>query len=62
MNTITVKNLSTFYDCAAVARVARFMAGDIYDATHNKDGEEVVKIVRRGNTYTVTDYERPHQN
>lgn len=57
MKTITIKNQSTLFDCAAVARVARLMAGDVYEATHNKAGQEINKIVRRGNTYTVTDKE-----
>ena len=52
MNTITVKNLSTFADYSAVARVARLMSGDEYYATHEL-GIEVVRITRSGNTYTV---------
>lgn len=57
MNTIIIKNLSTLLDCAAVARVARFMAGDIYEATHDQRGREVNLIVQKENTYTVTDKE-----
>lgn len=57
MNTITVKNLSTFADHSALARVARLMAGDEYYATHDERGKEVVRITKRGNTYTVVDKE-----
>lgn len=58
MKTITIKNLSTFTDYAAVARVALFMAGDEYSATHDEDGNEVVcRITRNRNTYTVLDKE-----
>lgn len=56
MNTITIKNLSTFADYSAVARAARLMAGNGYYATHDKDGNEVVRITRKGNTYTVLDF------
>jgi len=55
MNTITIKNLSTFADYSAVARVARLMAGNKYYATHDEDGNEVIRITRSGNTYTVLD-------
>ena len=61
MNTITVKNLSTYADHAALARVARLMAGDEYYATHDGNGKEVVRITRRGNVYTVTDKEVSHE-
>ena len=57
MNTITIKNLSTLSDFSAVARVASFMAGDSHTATHDWREVEIVKIARRGNTYTVTDKE-----
>lgn len=57
MNTITIKNLSTFTDFAAVGRVSRLLAGDEYYATHDERGNEVVKITRRGNVYTVVDRE-----
>lgn len=57
MDTITVKNLSTFADHAALARVARFMAGYEYSATHDGTGEVVVKITCNGNIYTVYDKE-----
>jgi len=55
MNTITVKNLSTFADYSAVARVARLMSGNEYYATHDEHGNEVIRITRSGNTYTVLD-------
>lgn len=61
MRTITIKNLSTYTDHSAVARVALYMAGDLYNATRRKSGEEVVKIVKHGNTYTVTDKEDPDE-
>lgn len=57
MNTITVKNLSTLTEYAAMARVVYLMAGDEYYATHDERGNEIVKITKRGNTYTVTDKE-----
>lgn len=57
MKTITIKNLSTFMDYTAVARVALFMTGDKYCATHDEDGNEVVRITHCGNTYTVLDKE-----
>ncbi len=57
MKTITVKNLSTFADYSAVARVARLMAGDEYYATHDERGNEEVRITRNGNSYTVLDKE-----
>lgn len=57
MNTITIKNLSTYSDYSAVARVAQFMTGDAYYATHDDNGNEVVRIIKRGNTFTVTDKE-----
>lgn len=59
MNTITIKNLSTLSDFSAVARVAAFISGDSYSATHDWRDVEIVKIARRGNTYTVTDKEEP---
>lgn len=55
MNTITIKNLSTYTDYSAIARVARLLAGDDYYATHDEHGNEVVRIVKCNNTYTVTD-------
>lgn len=55
MGTITIKNLSTYTDYAALARVSRFMAGDEYYAIHDEHGKKVVKITKCGNTYTVTD-------
>ena len=57
MNTITIKNLSTFANYAAIDRVARLMAGDEYYATHDDNGNEVVCITKNGNTYTVFDKE-----
>ena len=57
MNTITIKNLSTLSDFSAVARVASLMAGDNHSATHDWWEVVIVKITRRGNTYTVTDKE-----
>jgi len=57
MKTVTIKNLSTFADYSAVARVARFMSGNAYYATHDENGNEVVRITRSGNTYTVLDME-----
>lgn len=57
MNTIVIKNLSTLSDYSAVARVASFLAGDVHSATHDWREVEIVKITRRGNTYTVTDKE-----
>lgn len=55
MNTITVKNLSTLMDFAAVGRVAHLMSGDEYAATHDGDGKERVSITKRGSVYTVLD-------
>ena len=57
MSTITIKNLSTLTDYSAVARVARFISGNRHLATHDWREVEIVKITRRGNTYTVTDKE-----
>ena len=58
MGTITIKNLSTLYDCGAVFRVSRFIAGEIEEARRGtKTGSPVVNITKRGNTYTVTDAE-----
>lgn len=57
MDTISIKNLSTFADYSAVARVARLMSGNEYYATHDESGNEVIRIVRSGNTYTVLDME-----
>lgn len=62
MNTITIKNLSTYADSSAVSRVALLLAGANYRATHDSLGNEVVRIVHRGNTYTVVDNEvHPHE-
>lgn len=55
MNTITIKNLSTLSDFAAIGRVAYLMAGDDYGATHDSQGEECVTITCKGNTFTVLD-------
>lgn len=60
MNTITVKNLSTFIDSAALVRVAHLVAGDEYNAIHNSAGIKIVNISRKGNVYTVTDKEEHH--
>lgn len=57
MGTITVKNLSTFADYAALMRVARLMAGDEYYAVHDEKGNKVVKITHKGNVYAITDFE-----
>lgn len=57
MGTIKITNHSTLTDYAAVTRAGIFMAGDAYDATHDSEGKEVVKITRRGNTYIATDKE-----
>lgn len=59
MNTITIKNLSTFIDSAALVRVAHFLAGDEYAAVHDANGGKAVKINRRRNTFTVTDVDWP---
>lgn len=61
MKTMTIKNLSTFADYSAVARVARLMSGDEYYATHDERGNETVRITRSGNTYTVLDKEADHE-
>ena len=59
MNTVTVKNLSTFTDHAALMRVALLMSGDEYCATHDDAGMEVVAIkADKGNVYTVLDKAR----
>jgi len=55
MNTITVKNLSTLTDYAALGRVAFLMAGDEYSAVHDSVGKERVSITHKGNAYTVLD-------
>lgn len=55
MGRITIINLSTFMDFSALARVACFMSGDEYAATHDEYGDEVARITRKGNTYTVLD-------
>ncbi|MFR8011230.1 MAG: hypothetical protein ACLU8W_10050 [Clostridia bacterium] len=58
MGTITIKNQSTLYDCAAVLRVARLLAGEPREARQgSKKNSPVVNITKRGNTYTVTDAE-----
>ena len=61
MNTIIIKNLSTLSDYSAVARVAAFISGDRHMATHDSYDVEMVKITRKGNTYTVTDKEYPRR-
>lgn len=58
MNSITIKNLSSYRDHSAVSRVARFIANDEYHATRNKYGKEIIKIIKHGNTYTVIDKEK----
>ena len=55
LKTIIIKNLSTFTDYAAVGRVARLLAGDNYYASHDEHGNEVARIVGKGNEYTVLD-------
>lgn len=60
MGTITIKNLSTYADHAALARVARLMAGDEYYATHDGAGKEVVRSTCKSNVYTVIDKEASH--
>lgn len=55
MNTITIKNLSTYTDFAVLIRVAKLMAGDEHFSTHDGCGKEVVRIIHRGDTYTVVD-------
>lgn len=58
MGTITIKNLSMLYDCAAVLRVARLLAGETREARQGaKKNSPTVNITKRGNTYTVTDAE-----
>lgn len=61
MGNITVKNLSSFANYAALARVARLMAGDEYYATHDSSGKEVVRITCKGNVYTVCDKEADNE-
>lgn len=58
LNTITIKNLSTFTDYAAVGRVAQLLAGDESRARCDEYSQEVVIITRRGNAFTVTDKEQ----
>lgn len=57
MGTITIKNLSTLCDHVAVMRVGMFIAGDKYQATHDNQENRIVRIAKRGNCYTVCDYE-----
>ncbi len=57
MKNITIKNLSTLTDAAAVGRVAFQMAGDEAQATRDANGKRIVKITKRGNAYTVADKE-----
>lgn len=57
MGTITIKNLSTLMDADAVYRVAEYILGGWYTACYDADGNRILHIVKRGNTYTVTDAE-----
>ncbi|WP_312938860.1 hypothetical protein [Oscillibacter sp.] len=57
MKTVTIRNLSSFADFSAIARVAFLISGDEYCATHDDRGNEAVRISRKGNTYTVLDKE-----
>lgn len=57
MGIITIKNLSTYTDHAAIARVARLLAGDEYRATHDSLGKQVISIARSKSCFIVTDME-----
>lgn len=60
MGTVKIVNNSTFTDYSAVMRVGRLMAGDEYYATHSEKGETIVNIKKAyGNTYIVTDIQKP---
>ena len=54
---VTIKNLSTYADHAAIARVARLLAGDEYRATHDGIGNQVISIARSKSCFIVTDME-----
>lgn len=58
MNTITIKNLSTYTDAAVVISVGMYMNGEKTIAVQDERGEEAIAIKHRGNTYTVTDHVR----
>lgn len=56
MGKTIINNLSTFTDYAAIMKVAFFMAGDEYQATHDTTGKKVATIKKdNGNVYLITD-------
>lgn len=57
MGTITIKNLSTLTDDAAVLRVSDYIIEDFAEAECPYAGAHKINITKRGNTYTVTDAE-----
>ena len=57
MGTITIKNLSTLTDDAAVLRVPDYIIEDFAEAECPYAGAHRVNITKRGNTFTVRDVE-----
>lgn len=55
MGTISISNISTLEDVAAVFRVALYMAGKIAEAEQNQEGDRIVKITKHGKRYVVAD-------
>ena len=57
MNCITVKNLSTLTDSAALVRVAMYMNGDKKNAVTNLNGVRTIDIEQKKMLFTVRDVE-----
>lgn len=55
MGTITVKNLSSYNDSAALIRVGAFIAGRYDIAVNDTNGCQVIDIKYSNDVYTVTD-------
>ena len=57
MNCITVKNLSTLTDSAALVRVAMYMNGNKKTAVTNLNGARTIDIEQKNMLFTVRDVE-----
>lgn len=57
MNCISIKNMSTLTDSAAIARVAMYMAGKKDEAVTNLNGDRTIDITNKNMMYTVRDVE-----
>ena len=57
MNCITVKNLSTLSDGAALCRVGMFISGNEEQAVKNLDGVREINIEQKNMLFTVSDME-----